>query len=86
MLDNQEFRENLKSLKIEHSIDFEDRYYRGHGQSSTDIYKTMFGKFEKIPDVVVWPKSHEEIVEIVKLANEQNVGIIPFGGGSNVTR
>lgn len=45
----------------------------------------MHDKFQKIPDIIVWPKNHDEVVKIVELANEFNVGLIPFGGGSNVT-
>ncbi|KAG5668637.1 hypothetical protein PVAND_016572 [Polypedilum vanderplanki] len=83
--ENQKFFESIKELNIDHSMNFEDRFYRGHSQSSTDIYNSMFGKFPKIPDIVVWPKNHEEVAEIVNLANELNIGLIPVGGLSNVT-
>ena len=34
----------------------------------------------RIPDLVVWPKSHTEVVEVVRAANKFDVVIIPFGG------
>lgn len=40
---------------------------------------------KRIPDIVVWPKSHEDVVEIVNSANANNVTIIPFGGGTSVS-
>ncbi|MCX8022301.1 MAG: FAD-binding protein [Syntrophorhabdaceae bacterium] len=37
------------------------------------------------PDVVVFPKTAEEISEIVKLANREKVPVTPRGGGTNVS-
>ncbi|KAJ1471318.1 hypothetical protein T484DRAFT_1844551 [Baffinella frigidus] len=34
---------------------------------------------------MVWPGSHEHVEAIVKLANEHNVVVIPFGGGTSVS-
>jgi alkyldihydroxyacetonephosphate synthase len=36
------------------------------------------------PDVVVWPTSEEEIVNIIQLARQQKLPVIPFGAGSGV--
>jgi len=37
------------------------------------------------PDVVVFPKSANEISEIVKLANRERIPVTPRGGGTNVS-
>lgn len=37
-------------------------------------------------DVVVWPRSHDEVLMMVQLANKHNVVIIPFGGGTSVSK
>lgn len=66
-------------------MNFEDRFYRGHAQSSIDIFTSVYGSFKRIPDIVVWPRNHDEVVKIVNAANESNVAIIVYGGGSNVT-
>lgn len=43
------------------------------------------GRVEKrLPDLVCWPETPEEIVKLVKLANRFGVPLIPFGGGSGV--
>jgi len=34
-----------------------------------------------VPDIVIRPKSTEEISEILKIANEENIPVIPRGGG-----
>lgn len=36
------------------------------------------------PDVVVWPNSTEEVVEIVRIARDHEVPIIPFGAGTSL--
>ena len=82
---NLEFIEALKTLKIEHSIDGEDRLIRCHGQNIKDLISLRSGKFERIPDVVLWPASHADVAEIVKIAHHFNVVIIPFGGGTSVS-
>jgi D-lactate dehydrogenase (cytochrome) len=37
-----------------------------------------------LPDVVVWPKSTEEVVRIVKMANERRIPVIPWGAGTSL--
>jgi glycolate oxidase len=37
------------------------------------------------PDVVVFPKSTKEVIEIAKIANEENIPITPRGSGSNLS-
>lgn len=39
---------------------------------------------KKKPDIVVFPKSEQEVVEVVKYANSHNISIVPFGVGSSV--
>lgn len=34
-----------------------------------------------VPDIVIRPKDAEEISEILKIANQENIPIIPRGGG-----
>jgi alkyldihydroxyacetonephosphate synthase len=84
-IENSEFENDLKGEEIEFSKDFDDRFFRCHGQASYDIYVLRFGKFQRIPDLVIWPKCHKEVEKIVQLANKYLAIIIPFGGGTNVT-
>lgn len=39
----------------------------------------------RIPDLVVWPSCHNEVVKIVESAVRHNAVIIPFGGGTSVS-
>ncbi len=38
--------------------------------------------FYRVPDVVVYPASQEQVETLVQLAKEMNTVIIPFGGGA----
>lgn len=42
------------------------------------------GKLAGIPDCIVWPENVEQIAEIIKIANRENIPVIPYGGGSGV--
>lgn len=83
--DSAEFRLEIEAANIDSSISIDDRSFRSHSQAPRDFYVLKFAQFKRIPDIVIWPKCHREVVTIVKLANKHNVVIIPAGGLSNVT-
>jgi alkyldihydroxyacetonephosphate synthase len=43
------------------------------------------GKTGVPPDLVAWPASTGQVSRLLRLANEQKISIIPYGGGSNLT-
>nr|MDO8133572.1 FAD-binding oxidoreductase [Candidatus Njordarchaeum guaymaensis] len=43
------------------------------------------GVTEPFPDLIVWPESVEQVAKIVRLANEEKIPLIPYGGGAGVT-
>lgn len=79
------FINDLKSENIVYSVKGLDRLIRSHGQTLYEIHSLREGIMKRIPDVVVWPKSHADVVHIVNAANSRNVTIIPFGGGTSVS-
>lgn len=81
----EEFLEECKLLGLEFSQRGEDRLQRAHGQTLHDIYTLRRGTFKRIPDVVIWPKNHDQTAAVVQSANKHNVVIIPFGGGTSVS-
>ncbi|KAF7262755.1 hypothetical protein GWI33_004151 [Rhynchophorus ferrugineus] len=82
---NNENIEAFQRLGVSYSISVMDRVVRAHGHTLKDIYTLKYGRFERIPDIVVWPKCHEDVEKIVRLADEENMVIIPFGGGTAVS-
>lgn len=80
-----EFIQEMKKLSIDVSDIGDERLFRAHGQSLHDIWTLRCGQFERIPDLVIWPKCHDDVVEIIKYATKYNLVIIPFGGGTAVS-
>lgn len=46
--------------------------------------KLQGGKAPQLPDYVVWPKTADEVSEVVSLARREGVPVVPFGAGSGV--
>lgn len=61
-----------------------DRVTHSYGKSLRDLWRIRNGQISRAPDYVCYPESEQDVVEIVKLASEHNVVLIPFGGGSNI--
>ncbi|XP_022253621.1 alkyldihydroxyacetonephosphate synthase, peroxisomal-like [Limulus polyphemus] len=82
---NKDFLRDIKNLKVFYTDDPQERLFRSHGHTMREILLLREGNFKRIPDLVVWPTSHDDVVEIVKTVNKHNVVIIPFGGGTSVS-
>lgn len=61
------------------------RRLRTRGKSTPDLLRARTGDLADAPDVVVRPGSHEDVVAVLAWAVEQNVAVVPFGGGTCVT-
>ncbi|NLB71019.1 MAG: FAD-binding oxidoreductase [Chloroflexi bacterium] len=77
----------VKTCGEEHlRTDTYTRIKRSYGQGMIDALRLRRKIVENLPDVVVAPRSQEEIEAIVAYANENLIPIYVFGGGSTVTR
>ncbi|KAK9508901.1 hypothetical protein O3M35_006343 [Rhynocoris fuscipes] len=83
---SEEFLECLQKEKLEYSTEGVDRLVRSHGQTLHDIYTLKVKKIpDRIPDIVVWPENHHDVVKLVEIANKYHVVLIPYGGGTSVS-
>ncbi|XP_032624374.1 alkyldihydroxyacetonephosphate synthase, peroxisomal isoform X2 [Chelonoidis abingdonii] len=82
---SEEFLQDLRASKISYSQEAEDRVFRAHGHCLHEIFVLREGMFKRIPDIVVWPGCHDDVVKIVELACKHNLCIIPIGGGTSVS-
>ncbi|KAG7227608.1 hypothetical protein INR49_005423 [Caranx melampygus] len=73
---NETFIEELKSTGIPFSHDAEDRVFRAHGHCLHEIFALREGKLGRVPDMVVWPNCHNDVVKIVELASKHNEGLV----------
>lgn len=67
------------------SVDKFQRVSHSMGKSYRDLLRFRQRRIERPVDVVVWPREEREILEIFRIAEENNLAVIPFGGGSSVT-
>ncbi|XP_050480477.1 alkyldihydroxyacetonephosphate synthase isoform X1 [Bombus huntii] len=77
--------EAIQELNIEYSLKGIDRLVRAHGHTLREIYLLKHGSFDRIPDIVLWPKCHKDVVKIIKLCARYGSVCIPFGGGTSVS-
>ncbi|KAL2723627.1 alkyldihydroxyacetonephosphate synthase [Vespula maculifrons] len=80
-----ELLDSINRLNIDHSLKGIDRLVRAHGHTLREIFILRHGMFKRIPDIILWPKCHEDVVKIVKICAEYQAVCIPFGGGTSVS-
>ncbi len=64
-----------------------DKYERlthAYGKSYKDLVRIRKGLIPVCHDLIIYPKTEQEIVKILAIAEKNNLKIIPFGGGTSV--
>lgn len=61
-----------------------ERVFHARGRSYPDLLALRSGAVDPAPDAVVYPKTEQEVVRLVALADECNFALVAFGGGSSV--
>ena len=64
--------------------DTASRVAHGAGKSYLDLVRMRAGTPTGAPDAVVFPASHEEILEVLAVCAQEHVAVVPFGGGTSV--
>ncbi len=84
-----EFFDHLKSSfdADRYTVDDMERLIHSHGQETfKDVYKVLYNSIERTVDLVFYPESEDEVKAMVEIAVKFNICLIPYGGGTNVTR
>jgi alkyldihydroxyacetonephosphate synthase len=76
--------EELKSAGIAFSTDYEDLIAHCKDFNPLHQLKLIEKKTPALPEVVVFPKSIEEVSEVLKIANALRIPVYVFGGASGV--
>ena len=66
------------------STDAEVRVRHARGQSLPDWLAMRSGKFEHFPDGVALPETKDDVAELVRFAYDNDIILIPYGGGTSV--
>ena len=84
---NRDFLRELESLLPDDALsdDPEIRLRHGHGHTLQEMYLLKYGRLERVPDLVVYPESEEQVSGLVAAAARHDVCLVPYGGGTNVT-
>jgi alkyldihydroxyacetonephosphate synthase len=69
-----------------YSTDRRERLLHSHGQTTADeVYQVLYTQLERVVDLVCYPASQEEVVQLIELAAAHDVCLVPYGGGTSVS-
>ncbi|HEY6378567.1 MAG TPA: FAD-binding oxidoreductase [Candidatus Dormibacteraeota bacterium] len=60
------------------------RLLHSGGKSTTDLLRRRAGEAASVPDAVILPGGHEEVLAVLEACTAHAVAVIPFGGGTSV--
>jgi alkyldihydroxyacetonephosphate synthase len=66
-------------------LDPQVRLRHGHGHTQEDMWAVKHGRLARVPDLVVWPESADEVRLVLALVREHGACLVPCGGATNVT-
>ena len=80
--------EKLINIVGEENIKLDDfsRTTHAFGKYYTDLLKLRKADVQTPPDAVIYPRTEEDITNILKICSEHKIAITPVGGQSSVTR
>ncbi len=61
-----------------------ERASHARGKSYHDLLYLRAGKLDDAPDAVLYPRSADETVRVLRWAEQNKIAVIPFAGGSSV--
>ena len=67
------------------SADKLERAAHSYGKSFRDVWRGLHGQFDNPPDYVAFPKTEQEILDLMRFAAKEQIALVPFGGGSSVS-
>lgn len=86
-VENAAFLEELRKRLPEEALSQDPllRLRHGHGHTQEEMWAIKYGRVERVPDCIVYPRSDEDVEAIVEAALRHDACLIPYGGGTNVT-
>jgi alkyldihydroxyacetonephosphate synthase len=70
----------------QYTLDSYERLLHSHGQTTADeVYRVLYHQLERIADLVFFCESEADAEQLVVLAREHDVCLVPYGGGTNVS-
>ena len=66
------------------SEDKEERLNHTYGKSFPDAARSLLKDFTSPPDLVAFPNTEDDLINVMDWCDESNIAVIPYGGGSSV--
>lgn len=66
------------------SADPLDRLRHGHGNAFRDVARALHGDVPRVPDLVVRPRSPEQVEAVLDHCTDRGIAVVPWGGGTSV--
>ncbi len=84
--DKEKIQAKLKEILGNNNVSSKEIDILAYSKDSTLIgfNWTLQEKIAGLPDFITWPETIEQISEILKLANQEKIPVIPYGEGSGV--
>ena len=61
-----------------------DRLVHAYGKSFIDSVRIFERQVPEPPDLVAWPETERDVIDLLDWAASNDVAVVPFGGGSSV--
>jgi alkyldihydroxyacetonephosphate synthase len=61
-----------------------ERAFHALGDSYHDLLRLRAGDLSTAPDAVVYPRSGDAVLAVLRHASDNGIAVVPFGGGSSV--
>ena len=70
---------------VEWSLEASLRARFSRGMSYLNLMSWRAGEVVRLPDAVVFPTSHDHVLEVLAACSAQGIAVVPVGGGTSVT-
>lgn len=86
-IENKAFVEAVQHFLSDGQIDRdgENRLRHGHGHTQEEMFAIKHTRLGRIPDIVIYPETEDQVAQLIEAAKKDDVVLIPYGGGTNVT-
>ncbi|TCC56089.1 FAD-binding oxidoreductase [Kribbella pittospori] len=66
------------------TTDLDSRWAHTRGYSTPDLLRHRAGDTSDMPDAVVYPGSHDEVLAVLAACSDHNLAVVPSSGGTSV--
>ena len=66
------------------ATDLDSRWAHTRGYSTPDLLRHRAGDTSDMPDAVVYPASHDEVLALLTACAEHDLAVVPYSGGTSV--